>query len=490
MNIKDVFANAADLNVETIMTDSRIASEKGIFFCIEGFSFDGHDFVEDAINNGAICIVHRKDLPEYHPEITYIRVDSVIKALNDFCAAFYGDVSRKMKVLGVTGTNGKSTIAYNLQSMINNFEKCGYIGTIGIVYDGFTYGSFNTTLGTHELHSTLKDMYDSGCSAVAMEVSSQGLDMHRVDSVDFDLAIFTNLSHEHLDYHGTLENYYHAKERFFTEVATEKTIGVINIDSPWGERLLKSARTRNVTYSIEKEADYQAANIREFADHSEFTLIIKGKERYQVYANVIAIYNVSNLLSCIAALIEMGYDKEKVIECVSHLPQVPGRCQVIDEGQPFTVVVDYANTPEGMVNLCSFAKKITAPDKRIILVIGSAGDRDQKKRPMMGAVADENCDIIIISSDDNHTEPFDQIANMIADGITKHNYLIIEDRYEAIKQAITLAGPGDSVFMVGKGDEEFFKNGPNGVKIYYMGDINVAHEILKELYGSSERKSI
>lgn len=481
MNIQKVFDSSKAVEVETIMTDSRLKCEKGIFFCMEGFSFDGHDFADNAIENGAVVIVHQKELANYNPAVTYVKVDSVVKALNDFCAAFYDNVTEKMKVYGVTGTNGKTTIAFNLNSMLSKFEKSGYIGTIGVIYDDFAEEGNNTTPGINDLHKTIRNMYDCGCSAVAMEVSSQGLDMHRTDSVKYDVAIYTNLSHEHLDYHGNMENYFLAKQRFFTEVISDSTVAIINIDDPYSERLLETSKGIKRTYSISKPADYQAVDIKLYADHSTFTLICKGN-RYFVDADVLAYHNVSNIVSCIAALVETGYDIDKVIESVKQLPQVPGRAQIVKDGQPFNVIIDYGNTPEGCEKIYQFARMITGDDHRIITVFGAAGDRDPKKRPLMGAASDRYCDVIIISSDDCHTEPFQQIADMIAEGVKEHSYVIIEDRYEAIRQAVSLANPGDTITLLAKGDEAFFKNGPGTTKVYYMGDINAAHEAIRELY--------
>jgi len=475
MNISAIFENAPDLEVKNIMTDSRVKMKNAIFFCVAGLVNDGHDFINQAIENGAICIVHSKDITDYKEGVTYIQVEDTLGALNIFTAAFYGNVTHKMKVYGVTGTNGKTTIAWVIRYLVANFKKCGYIGTIGYMWDENINDSFLTTPEVNVIHKMIKQIYNHGCRPIAIEASSQGLAMRRVESIDFDYAIFTNLTHDHLDYHLTMENYYEAKSRLFTDIGHDKC-AVINVDDAYADRLIADCSCRVVTYGIEKPADYLAKDVREFADHTEFTLVHDGNE-YPIYTNLVALFNVYNLLAVLATLMEDGYKIEKLQPLLNSIPQVLGRAERIEEGQNFNVIVDYAHTPDGYEKIYEYVNKITEPGKRIITVMGAHGARDHKKRPMIGKIADENSDVIILCSEDNHWEDPVEITQQIAEGISKHSYVYIEDRYDAIRQGIELANAGDTVCVLGKADERYFKIGDG--KVDWMGDDEACRQILR-----------
>lgn len=485
MNIANMFENAPDLDVKSIMTDSRVPGEQAIFFCIKGMVHDGHSFVEQAISNGAICIVHSEDLDDYQTGITYLMVNNTIQALNEFTAAFYGDVTKKMRVYGVTGTNGKSTIAWVTRYMVNNFMKCGYVGTIGLVeQEGELLDSPLTTPDTVTIHKMCRSMYDNGCRAVSMEVSSIGLEEHRVDTIDFDVVSFTNLTHDHLDYHGNYENYYQAKKKLFTLTGPEK-VAVINIDDNFGRRLYDESIARAVSYSVNQLADYRAVDIRLFSDHSEFNILHKGQKHF-VYTNLVAMFNIYNLLAVVAMLHEDGFDFEQLIPLLKEVPQVLGRMENIYGGQPFTVIVDYAHTPDGFRQVFEYARKITPHHNRIICVFGCAGARDTKKRATLGSIADEFCKMIVITSEDPRRENPEEIARQIKEGIHNNVCIFIEDRYSAIKQAIELSNPNDTVLILGKGDENYMDI--NGAYEDWMGDQKAALEICQNLYGNDEEE--
>ena len=482
MNIAKLFENAPDLEVREIMTDSRKKATDAIFFCIRGMVNDGHDFIDQAVSNGAICVVHSRDLDNYLPDVTYLKVSDTMAALNEFASAFYDRVTEKMKVYGVTGTNGKSTTAWVLRYLVGKFTKCGYIGTIGMIIDEKLEDCPLTTPDTVFLHRVCKEMYDCGCRAVSMEVSSIGLEEHRVDSVAFDMVSFTNLTHDHLDYHGTFENYYQAKKRLFDLMSVDQK-GVINIDDAYGKRLAEEVRCQPVTYAINQPADYRAIRVRLYNDHSEFVLLHEGRQ-YEVYTNLVAEFNIYNLLGVIAMLAEDGYPLEKIIPLLRRIPQVLGRMEMIREGQPFNVMVDYAHTPDGFEKVFKYANAITPGDKRIISVFGCAGARDTKKRPVLGRIADENCAIVVITSEDPRMEDPEAISRDIKAGITKHVSLYVEDRYNAIRQAIELANTGDTVIILGKGDEDYLDI--KGKKEKWMGDQMAARDVLKKLFAEGE----
>ncbi len=477
MDISEIFENAPHLVIENIMTDSRVKMEKAIFFCIIGLVNDGHDYVKQAIDNGAICVVHSKDLDKYYEGVTYLKVDDTLGALNMFVSHFYGDVSQKMKVYGVTGTNGKTTIAWVIRYLVSRFENCGYIGTIGYMWDEMINDTFLTTPDVEVLHRMLKEIYDHGCKTVSLEVSSQGLDLRRVEAVKFDYAIFTNLTHDHLDYHGTMENYYNAKAKLFKMIGEDKK-AIINIDDSYGERLLNDARCECVTYGIKNNAAYMAKNIELFNDHSCFDLVYGGNSVH-IETNLVAEFNIYNLLAVLATLIEDGYKIEDLLPYLKTIPQVLGRAETIDCGQSFNVIVDYAHTPDGYEKIFEYINAITKENGRIITVFGAHGARDHKKRPMIGKIVDDNSDVIILCSEDNHWEDPYEICSEIATGITKHSWLYIEDRYDAIRQGLELANKDDTVCILGKADEQYFKIGDG--KVYWMGDNNAAKEILNKM---------
>ena len=476
MKVNELLDVSSRVEIEALFVDSRQKVNKGMFFCLKGMLNDGHRYVTEAIRNGAVCIVHSDELEKYNKRVTYIRVDDVHAALVEAAHRFYDDVSRKMTIIGVTGTNGKSSIALTIRNIMNLYEKSGYIGTIGVEYGDHKIEMPNTTNDILTNLKILNDMYMDGCTTVAMEVSSHGLEQHRVDGIDYDMAIFTNLTHEHLDYHGTMENYFAAKAKLFTNLEEENT-AIINVDDPYGKRLTEMTKARVVTYGLQEKADYQAINLQLFKDHTVFTLKYHGFD-YKIETNLVARFNVSNLLAVIAALSESGIGIEEMIPHLNNIPQVDGRVEIINIGQPYNVVVDFSHTPDGFEKICEYAKAITPNDRKIIALTGSAGKRDTLKRPMMGEVLDRYAQLIILTEDDPRNESVVTIAREIASGIKNTPYLIIEDRYDAIRQAIELANTGDTILLLGKGDDNFmyreFGSEP------YDGDGNIAKECIRE----------
>ena len=483
MLLSRLFEGAPDIEIENLMADSRVKMNNSIFFCIKGMVNDGHKFIPQAKSNGAIVIVHSDDIKEYDADLIYIRVVNVLDTLNLVASRFYGDCTHKMTMFGVTGTNGKSTITTVIRNLLNHFEPCGYIGTIGIFYGDTVKDAMLTTPDIVPLHRTLDEMYQAGMKSVSMEVSSAGLDMHRCDSIDFDYAIYTNLTHDHLDLHGTMENYYEAKEKLFTLLKPNKT-AIINVDDEYSDRFIKATKANVVTYGVEKECTYRAVDIQLMVNCTKFTLLHENVE-YQVETNLVAKFNVYNLLASIAALHEYGVSIEDILSHVNNLPQVLGRMERIVEGQPFTVIVDYAHTPDGFIKIYEYAKSITAPDKRIITVFGSAGNRDAKKRIEFGRLSDQYCDLIILTEEDPRNESAEDIANEIRKGIENTACIFIESRYDAIRQAIEVANVNDTVLILGKGDENYLSY--EFGKTEWMGDHIAAKDAIHKYYfGESE----
>lgn len=479
MKLSEIIEGAPDLEIESLTTDSRKATKGCMFLCLDGFNTNGHAYIKQAIEKGAICVVHSEPLDEYPKDVAFLRVDDVMGFLNKVVAKMYDYPSKKMKVFGITGTNGKSTVANIIKDIYDHFEPCGYVGTIDIRYQDVKLEPNLTTPDAIYLHELLSDMVQKDVKAVALEVSSHGLEQKRVDAIDFDVAVFTNFTHDHLDYHGTMDNYFNAKKKLFANMKKDG-VSILNVDDEKYNELKDTCVTRVVTYGIEHEADYRADNIVLNTKCSTFTLLYSNKE-YEVQTNLLAMYNIYNLLAAIASVVESGISIEKVLPFINNINQIEGRMENIDEGQPFTLIVDFAHTPDGLEKIYEYANTITSEDNDIISVFGSAGKRDKEKRKTFGEISDKYCDYIILTEDDPRDESAKEIAEEIKSGIQNTQSIFIEDRYDAIRMAIESANVNDTILILGKGDEEFIYRGFND-RAPWMGDDKAAREILHKYY--------
>ncbi len=477
--LNELIENAPAIPVENLAQDSRKVRANTMFFCIKGQRVDGHNFATVAAQSGASVVVH-SDPVEKQNNVVYIQVEDTMKAMNEIADKFYDRPSQKLKMIGVTGTNGKSTTSYVAYQILNRLDKkTGYIGTIDVQYAGKSVRTDYTTPESIELQRLLGDMVDCDVEACCMEVSSNGLEWHRVDAVKFDVAIFTNLTWDHLDVHGTMENYCAAKAKLFAMLG-EGTSAIINIDDPYAPKMMEAnEHGKLITYSLlDESATFFAKDIKLSFERSEFTLVHEGKE-YDVKTNLVASFNIANLVAAIAAVYALGgYSLEDIIAQCADFDQVKGRVEAIDEGQPFKVIVDYAHTPDGMEKILPFARECTPRDGKVIAVFGSAGGRDTKKRPTMGEIADKYCDIIILTEDDYRNEDPKEIADEIKSGIKHANTIFFSQRQTAISQAIELAGPQDTVVIMGKGQDSYMAVGNE--KQQYPGDHTIARKILKQ----------
>ncbi|NLH63461.1 MAG: UDP-N-acetylmuramoyl-L-alanyl-D-glutamate--2,6-diaminopimelate ligase [Erysipelotrichaceae bacterium] len=478
MKLSDLFENVPDIEIKSLMSDSRKKRPDAMFFCVKGMMFDGHKFVDQAISNGAKVIVHSEPIEEMHSDITYIKVKDVLEVYNKVADAFYGHPSSKLLMFGVTGTNGKSSIACIIRDVMNEFKPTGYVGTISIEYGSVKLPPLLTTPDIDDLHGILSDMVDAGMKCCALEASSIGIEQGRVDAIDFDVAMFTNLTHDHLDYHGTMKNYFEAKKKMFDHLKPE-AIAITNVDDPYGLKIVEDCQCHILTYGIDHDADYQATNIQLLKDRTKFNLKVAGME-YLIETNLVARFNIYNLLAAIAAMNCQGISMTQMLPYLKDIRQVEGRMQKINEGQPFNIIVDFAHTPDGIEKVCQYAAAITPKGKRIIAITGSAGKRDTIKRPIFGQILDRYCDLIILTEDDPRNENPKTIAQEIASGIKTTNYVIIVDRYDAIREAVEMADPNDTIIILGKGDEKFiyreFGREP------YEGDNIVAADAVHKYY--------
>lgn len=462
-----------------ICIDSRKVSKGDAFYCIKGKSDDGHRYIESAVDKGAAIIVHQDELTVPKREgVDYIKVKDIVQALNEAASEYYGYPSENMTIFGATGTNGKSTICYVLSELFSRHaDPCGYIGTIGAKLGEKTYESELTTPDTVTVQRLLSEMLADGAGAATIEVSAQGCDQDRIGSVDFDFGIWTNLTYEHLDYFGTMENYYLAKEKFFRSLRQSAT-AIINVDDEYAERIISACECSVVTYGIDKDADYMATDITYCKNGMELTLVHDSVRR-RISTNLNVRYNIYNLLAVTAALCEYGIPIDEIIPDFKDINVVPGRQVQIDKGQNFRIIVDYSHTADSYEKLLGYYRNDFPGVNRIITVSGAAGKRDKVNRKLFGELLGRYVDIAFLTADDPRDEDPADIAGEIASFFPDNfEYLFIADRAEAIKRAISCAGENDVVLLLGKGTEkyQFEREG----KTSYIGDDVAAEEALTE----------
>lgn len=473
MQLNKIFKEAPNIKIEHLTIDSRVQLKNSIFFCIDGEYSDGHNFVAQAIENGAVCIVHTKEIKKKRNNIVYIKVENMPIILNYVTNIFYEKPSEKMFMYGITGTNGKTTIALIISEIGSYFEKTGYIGTLGFRCGTLKEAGQLTTPDTITLTSYLAKMQKENAQAIALEVSSHGIALQRIENIQFDLAIFTNITHDHLDFHNTFENYLATKQRLFKEKAK---ISLLNHDDKYFESF-KAISNVYYTYGKHEDATYRIENIHLTQEKSIFDFVYK-KERYTVETYLLGEYNVYNMMAAIAALHLRGFKLEEIIANVSKVKTIDGRMMKIASDSDYHIFIDYAHTPDGIEKVMEYAKTITPAENRIIAVFGSAGRRDYKKRPLFGTIADKYCDQIILTEDDPRDESIKTIAKEIKAGIGTTPSLIVENRYEAINIALDNANKNDTILILGKGNEQFMYRGNK--KEPWIGDDKAVIEILQQ----------
>lgn len=439
-----------DIEIEKIVYDSRQTEKDDVFVCISGFKVDGHNFASGAVEKGAkVVIVEKKiDLPK---DVTVLKVENNRIALAQMGANYYNEPSKKMNLIGVTGTNGKTSTTYIIKSVLDRIDhKVGIIGTIENRIGDEVIHTERTTPESLEVQKLFREMYEEHVTDIVMEVSSHALDLHRVDCCDFDIAIFTNLTQDHLDYHKTMENYKLAKAMLFER--TNKA--VINIDDPAREYMVSVSKGKVITTAIEKDADLKAEKIKITADGVSFVLDYKGKE-YPVHLNIPGKFSIYNALGSIGACLFMDIPMKTIIEGIGAIAGVKGRFQSIKSPKGANAVVDYAHTPDGLENILKTAKEFV--EGRIITVFGCGGDRDRTKRPIMGEIAGKLSDYCIITSDNPRSEEPNAIILDVEEGTKRTNcpYVKIVDRREAIFTAVKMSQKGDLVVVAGKGHENY-----------------------------------
>jgi len=451
-----------------ITQNSKEVKEGYIFFAIKGTKFDGHEFVKEALGRGAIAAVVERLV--HGAEGKQIQVSDTRKALAESASLYFGEPSSKLKVVGVTGTNGKTTTTYILERILTQAGfNTGLIGTIQYRLGGEILGEGRTTPDPVTWHGTLKSMLDRGASHVVAEVSSHALDQHRVWGTNFEAVLFTNLTQDHLDYHGDMESYFLAKRKLFVDYRYD--LAVVNADDPFGRRLLEEISSEAVSYG--RDGDLRIKEFETGFEGSRIVVEFRGKS-FEFRTNLVGDFQAYNLSAALAYALSVGIDPEAIRGALGSV-HVPGRFEVYRSQKGFLVVVDYAHTPDAMDNVLRTIRKLSRG--KVITVFGAGGNRDRGKRPLMGEAAERWSDLVVVTTDNPRFEDPRKIISDILEGIKdRGKTLVVENRKEAILEAIRNAGEGDVVAVLGKGHEEYQEVGD--VK-YPFSDAKVVREIIQ-----------
>jgi len=459
---------AADVEIGGLAFDNRVVEPGTLFFCVPGFTRDGHDYAADAVARGAAALVVERELDLGVPQV---RVPSARAAMAPIAARFCGDPTARLQVVGVTGTNGKTTSCFLIRELVEaGGVPTALLGTVKSVIGGREATLERTTPEAIELQRAFAAMVEAGDRACAMEVSSHALELHRADAIHWNVAVFTNLTQDHLDFHPTMEDYYLAKRRLFERAAQEGGTLVVNVDDAYGRRLARDF-PQAVTTGIEHDAAVRATDVRSTLTGSTFRL-----DGVELHTPLPGRFNVANVLGAVAAARALGVADDTIRAALPRAGRVPGRFEPVDEGQGFAVLVDYAHTPDSLENVLRAARELTTG--RVIVAFGAGGDRDRTKRPLMGRAAALLADEVIVTSDNPRSEDPDAIIAEILDGIEDRARVRTEpDRARAIALAVDLARDGDVVVVAGKGHEQG-QELAGGRKIPF-DDVTVAREALR-----------
>ena len=451
----DIISAKGDLDIEIsgIVYDSRKTRKGNLFICISGYTQDGHNYIGDALQKGATAFIVEKDV-EVEGAVV-VKVNSSRAAMPVLASNYYKDPTQRLRLVGITGTNGKTTTTYLIKSIMEaNRKKIGLLGTISTQIGDKVYVSSRTTPESLDLQSLFREMADSDIDYAVMEVSSHSLELGRVEGCNFRIGVFTNLTQDHLDFHKTIENYRNAKKKLFYMT---KGANIINVDDEHGRIIADEIRklgTRLVTYGIDSKADIMAKNIDITSKGVVFTLVTP---EYEVELNIKipGKFSVYNALAAASVAYVEGVGREKIKEGLDNIDNVPGRSEIVKTNTPYTVIVDYAHTPDGLLNILASIKQYAKG--RVITLFGCGGDRDKEKRPIMGEIAGRMSDYCIITSDNPRSEEPIDIIKQVEAGIksTGCDYICIENRRDAIKFALKTAKPGDIVLLAGKGHETY-----------------------------------
>ncbi|MFP5109066.1 UDP-N-acetylmuramoyl-L-alanyl-D-glutamate--2,6-diaminopimelate ligase [Neobacillus sp. C211] len=444
-----------DLEITSIENDNRKVQQGSLFICIKGYTVDGHDFAESAVKNGAAAILAERPLSLGVPVIL---VKDTTRAMAVLADTLYGQPTKKLHLIGITGTNGKTTTSHLIEKiMVDAGQKTGLIGTMYTKIADKTIETKNTTPESLTLQKTFQQMVEAGVNTAVMEVSSHALDLGRVHGCDYDVAVFTNLTQDHLDYHKTMDEYKRAKSLLFAQLGNtfdhhKPKFAVLNADDPASDMYSRSTAAHVITYGIDNKADIQAKNIQMTSAGTHFNLFVET-EKFPIQMQLIGRFSVYNVLASIAASLVSGVEINEIIKSIESVEGVSGRFELVNAGQDFTVIVDYAHTPDSLENVLKTVQHFAK--KRIFVIVGCGGDRDRTKRPLMAQIACQLATDPILTSDNPRSEDPLAILKEMEAGVEGEKYKIIPDRKEAIHTAIQQATIGDVILIAGKGHETY-----------------------------------
>lgn len=442
-----------DLQIHAPCLSSREVKKSDLFIAISGSVTDGHDFISAAIDAGAVAIVCQKFPASFVPGITYVRVSNSMEALAQIAANFYDHPSNKIRLIGITGTNGKTTTATLLHRLFTSLGyTCGLISTVKNCIGEKEKQATHTTPDAISINQLLYEMINAGCTYCFMEVSSHAVIQHRITGLNFAGGIFTNITHDHLDYHKTFDAYIKAKKGFF-DMLPEEAFALVNADDKNSKVMLQNTKAKSSTFSVKGVSDFKCKVIE-----NNFSGLLLNIDGIEVLTKLIGSFNAYNLLGIYATAVLLGADKIKVLTAISTLSSVEGRFEYYATSNNITGIIDYAHTPDALQNVLSTIKDIRTGNEKVITIIGCGGDRDATKRPVMAAIACEWSDKVILTSDNPRSEDPQSILEDMKKGVQPHHIkkaLIISDRREAIKTACTIAKQGDIILLAGKGHEKY-----------------------------------
>lgn len=483
MKVKEILVNCnlleivgnKDLEISSISFDSRTVENGTLFFAVRGTQVDGHNYIEKAIEKGAIAIVCEQLPAILNDTVTYIKVDNSAYVLGVSASNFFDNPSKKLKLTGVTGTNGKTTIATLLYRLFTDAGYvCGLLSTIENIVDHEIIPSTHTTPDPIELNALLKKMVNKGCEYAFMEVSSHSVDQDRIAGLEFAGGIFTNLTHDHLDYHKTMANYRNAKKKFFDNLPAN-AFALTNLDDKNGAVMLQNTRAKRLSYALKHDADFKGVVLESHFDG--MMIKVNGTE---MFTQLVGGFNASNLLAIYGAAISLGFDKDELLVEISKLKGANGRFDMVHSECGIVGIVDYAHTPDALENVLKTINDVRCHKEMLITVVGCGGNRDTTKRPEMAAVAAKMSDKVILTSDNPRFEDPDEIIRQMKEGLdeeAKRHVLSITNRREAIRTAVALAIKGDIILLAGKGHENYQEI--NGIKNHF-DDKEELSEALKE----------
>ena len=468
---------STDINVDSVQTDSRKVEPGSLFIAVKGMAVDGHQFIQKAIQQGAVAIVCETIPAKHSTGVTYVKSINTAEASGIIAHNFYDQPSHKLKLVGITGTNGKTTIATLLYKLFNCLGyDCGLVSTVENQVAGKIISSTHTTPDAVSLNALLKQMVDKGCTHAFMEVSSHAIHQHRIAGLQFAGALFSNITHDHLDYHKTFDEYIKAKKAFF-DVLPSSSFAITNVDDKRGLVMLQNTSAKKYSYSLRTMADFKGKILE-----NSLTGLVMNVNEQEVHFRLIGEFNAYNLLAVYGAASCLGEEKNAVLQCLSAIDGAEGRFDyLVSPKEKVIGIVDYAHTPDALLNVLATIKKLKSRDEKIITVVGCGGDRDKTKRPIMGEVACEHSDKVIFTSDNPRSEDPMQILADMESGLNtaaKRKYVSMPDRKQAIKTAVSIAQAEDIVLIAGKGHEKYQEI--NGVK-HHFDDKEVLSEMFELL---------